>query len=378
MIKLLNKGSEGLDEFAKESDKTGNTLSNIDGFKKNLQAQREFHAAMKGLQIQIGQALMPVILFLSEFLVQHVAPAFTRVSGYVATHKDLLSTVGKVVAATAVAFALLTVAAKAQAASILIAEVGMKGYLLQTKIGAALGKAFAAAQWLVNAAMSANPLALVVLALVGLGVALVMAYKKSETFRNIVQGVFRAVSTAAQNTIGWVKSHWPLLLAILLGPFALAALAIGKNWDKIKSGGQSVLDFVKGMPHKISGFFSGIWSGLANGLKSAINAVLHLPITIPKINTHIPGVGTVGGQTLIPALAKGGIVTRPTLALIGEAGPEAVVPLSRFNGGRSGGGDVVRITINGAMDPKAVAAQIETMLANLKRTSRGGGKLAFQ
>ena len=37
----------------------------------------------------------------------------------------------------------------------------------------------------------------------------------------------------------------------------------------------------------------------------------------------------------IPALAEGGIVTRPTLALIGEKGPEAVVPL---DGGRAGGG----------------------------------------
>ena len=35
----------------------------------------------------------------------------------------------------------------------------------------------------------------------------------------------------------------------------------------------------------------------------------------------------------IPALAEGGIVNRPTLALIGEAGPEAVVPLSKYNGG---------------------------------------------
>ncbi len=36
----------------------------------------------------------------------------------------------------------------------------------------------------------------------------------------------------------------------------------------------------------------------------------------------------------IPALAEGGIVNRPTLALIGEAGPEAVVPLDKFNSGR--------------------------------------------
>ncbi|WP_248785704.1 phage tail tape measure protein, partial [Escherichia coli] len=51
----------------------------------------------------------------------------------------------------------------------------------------------------------------------------------------------------------------------------------------------------------------------------------------------------------IPALAEGGIVTRPTLALIGEAGPEAVVPLNRAN--TMGGG--VTINVNGG-DPNAV------------------------
>jgi phage-related minor tail protein len=40
-------------------------------------------------------------------------------------------------------------------------------------------------------------------------------------------------------------------------------------------------------------------------------------------------------------MAKGGIVTRPTLALIGEAGPEAVVPLGR--GGAAMGGNVTVI-----------------------------------
>lgn len=51
----------------------------------------------------------------------------------------------------------------------------------------------------------------------------------------------------------------------------------------------------------------------------------------------------------IPALAEGGIVTSPTLALIGEAGPEAVIPLDRM--GDTGGG--VNIYVQGA-DPNAV------------------------
>lgn len=66
-----------------------------------------------------------------------------------------------------------------------------------TRTIAVVTGAWTAAQWLLNAAMSANPIGIIVLLLVGLGVALFAAYKKSDTFRRIVDGAFRAVGKAA-------------------------------------------------------------------------------------------------------------------------------------------------------------------------------------
>jgi len=60
----------------------------------------------------------------------------------------------------------------------------------------------------------------------------------------------------------------------------------------------------------------------------------------------------------MPRFATGGIVTGPTVGLIGEAGPEAVIPLDRL--GEMQGG--VNITVNGALDPVAVANQINRLL----------------
>ena len=60
----------------------------------------------------------------------------------------------------------------------------------------------------------------------------------------------------------------------------------------------------------------------------------------------------------IPALADGGIVTGPTLALIGEAGPEAVVPLDRMGGM---GGNNVTINVNGG-DPQSVVNALRTYM----------------
>ena len=74
---------------------------------------------------------------------------------------------------------------------------------------------------------------------------------------------------------------------------------------------------------------------------------------------------------MIPGLQHGGVVTSPTLALIGEAGPEAVVPLDRLHGG---GGATFNITVNAGMgtDGRQVGNQI---VSALKQWERANGSL---
>lgn len=88
----------------------------------------------------------------------------------------------------------------------------------------------------------------------------------------------------------------------------------------------------------LKGFFSGIWSSVSGVFKSGINGLIKgLNILISgmdKIKFTAPDwVPLIGGKSFgidipkIPLLATGGIVDRATLAMIGEAGKEAVVPL---------------------------------------------------
>ena len=79
----------------------------------------------------------------------------------------------------------------------------------------------------------------------------------------------------------------------------------------------------------------------------------------------IPGLGSLGsfvGGAIkgIPGLAAGGIVTQPTLAMIGEGGPEAVIPLNRISGGGSG------ITVN-VMGGLSTSAEIGQAVVNAIR-----------
>ncbi len=92
--------------------------------------------------------------------------------------------------------------------------------------------------------------------------------------------------------------------------------------------------------------WSNIWRGTVNIIISGINWLIGL---LNKINITLPsffGGGTIGVNiTPIPKLAVGGIVTGPTRALIGESGPEAVIPLNRLSG--QGGNQTINVTING-------------------------------
>ena len=101
----------------------------------------------------------------------------------------------------------------------------------------------------------------------------------------------------------------------------------------------------------------GIWDSMVSGIKTGVNTIIgainnvirgfnNFQITIPAVKvkgfTVVPGFSMSLPQIPeIPRLAKGGIVTRPTLAMLGESGPEAVVPLGR------GGGMTINLVING-------------------------------
>lgn len=126
---------------------------------------------------------------------------------------------------------------------------------------------------------------------------------------------------------------------------------------------------------------SGVFDGLKTALVSALNAALNaiesgLNFAIRGLNTILDGIDRAAGpwvnfgdipEVSLPsvALASGGIVTGPTVALIGEAGPEAVIPLDRMPG------PSVVVNVSGALDPVAVAGQIRRILNDDARRRTG-------
>jgi hypothetical protein len=192
---------------------------------------------------------------------------------------------------------------------------------LITAVAVAFG-ALAAAVVLVNAAMALNPAVLITAGIVALGVALVMAYKKFDTFRAVVNAV---VNQVARNFEFMANAFITMINVVIKG---INLIKPGKD---IGSLGQISL-----------GRLGGDGSAAAGGANPA-------------------GLD-------YKAMATGGIVTSPTLALIGEAGPEAVIPLSKA------GGMGMNITVNAGLvsTPDQVGQDI---IAAIQKAQRRSGQV---
>lgn len=206
-------------------------------------------------------------------------------------------------------------------------------------------KVLAAGQAILNAVLAANPIGLIIIAVVGLIAAIVYLWNNVEGFRNFFIGAWDLIQGAVEGVFNWVKNNWPLLLAILLGPIGIAVAAIIKNFDKIKAAAQSVWNWIKNAFSTIGEIGTSIVRGAVNSVlgfaERTINGFIRLLNNAIDLINKIPGVdiGKVG-EISVPKLAEGGIITSPTLAMVGEGGEsEAVIPLSKLdkmlNEGRS-------------------------------------------
>lgn len=131
------------------------------------------------------------------------------------------------------------------------------------------------------------------------------------------------------------------------------------------------IGIVNGMLAAFEGFINFVIDGL-NAMIRALNSLrFKVPDWVPNIGGKqfgfsIPSLSNVS-LPRIPELAEGGIVDRRTLAVIGEAGPEAVVPLDKFDMM----GSTINITVNAGLgtDGAAVGREIVSAIRRYERTS---------
>lgn len=132
--------------------------------------------------------------------------------------------------------------------------------------------AWTAVQWLLNVALTANPIGLVIAAIALLVAGIIYAYKHSETFRNIVQGAWHGIQVAAKATVNWfVNVAWPFLKRVWEKISSDVSRAVGL----IKDHFTTLVDFVRSIPGRITGFFSNLGSSLYQKGKDLITGFIN-------------------------------------------------------------------------------------------------------
>lgn len=96
MLPFLNKGSAGLAELAAKSDAFGNTIGDkqLNALKESKQAQRDWDAAMQGLQVTLGGALLPILTQGAKFLNSVAVPAFQSMAQWIGENSEMFDALG--------------------------------------------------------------------------------------------------------------------------------------------------------------------------------------------------------------------------------------------------------------------------------------------
>jgi phage-related protein len=231
--------------------------------------------------------------------------------------------------------------------------------------------------------LAMNPIVLIIagimIAVAALAAGLFYLYNKFQIVRDIVDTVgtiFKFVFTAIAAYVKWSFEMIKKEIEILAGVFSWL-------WER-----------TEGLREGIVGIFSGIFDGIKGALRMGWNGLIGIINPIIKKLRGLPGLSWLPAEGLpvwpedggggsqrerrfrnggVTRFAEGGIVTKPMIGMVGEAGPEAIIPLSKFNGG----GSTINITINAS--PLSSPADVGSAVVDaLKAYERRNGSLPLK
>lgn len=375
-VAVIDQGPDALDQLTKELENSdGAAAAMAETMQNNARgAMIRLQSATESVAISIGGTMLPTLAELGDSLANEAAyvskvasehPELTEaiiktsfaVMGMVIAYKTIRAVYYSVMAAHA-AYKLMIESERVATMRNVIASGIHRASMIASSIAM---YATAAAQWALNAAMSANPIGLVIIAIV----ALIAAFVWLGTH-------FQAVSEFC--TSMW-ESPTAAIIAFMMGPIGwliYAAMGLIANWDQVKAWFTLLWEDPKAA---LSQFYDWVMSKLG-GLFDWISEKWEWVRSIfsKPIQARVEGSATANGQS-IQHNAKGGIYGKGAfLTTFAEESDEAAIPINgtpraealwRQTGAMMGllpgeGNSVIsvsapiNITVNGSADASAV------------------------
>lgn len=308
---IIDDGGAALQAYGDEAEAAGVILSE-DG----VNAAVQFNDAMDRLKATLTGDLLQAGAALAESLVpvlEKVVGVISKLFGWFANLDGTTQTI--ILAIAGVVAAISPVAG-------IISKITMAMSMLSPAVLAVAG-----------------PVALVVAGIAALAAAFIYAYNHSEKFRAIVDTAFAKIKETISTVISFVVD----------------------KFNALKEKVQNVIDFIRNIPETVRQIVQKVKDFIKLPHFSLTGSFSLMPPSVPKLN--------------VDWYAKGGIFTSPTLlAGVGEAGPEAVLPLSKLwqqMEKMNTGGIVINVYAPDNMNVNELAAEVQRRLvaAQKRRTN---------
>lgn len=250
---------------------------------------------------------LPALKKIGSFIKGTVVPALKDLGNFLRENSDYLIALGAGLAA---------------------AKVALVAYNAYVRITTAVTKAWAVVQKVLNGTMRANPVGLVITAIALLVGALVLAYKKSETFRKVVNKAWAGIKKAASVIFPVVKkvitTTFNVIKKIVSTSVKVMSKVIKTTWNVIKTVTRTawnlikntilvpirvVISLLRGNTGKAKSIMKGAWDYIKNatgrawdGIKNAVSkAVSKVVETVRNIKGKVTGALSSAGSWLVGA-----------------------------------------------------------------------------
>lgn len=301
---IQEKGSFANGFFA---DSTGNLIVE----------QQKLKATIEQTTAEMGEAFVPIM----EVLVG----LFGDFAKWARENTDLLTAI--------------VVAVGLFAGAIVAANIALKAYEAYQVAIKVASAAWTAAQWLLNAALSANPIGLVVIAIAALVAGIVIAYNKSEKFREIVDTAWGAIKTAAETVFPIVQQIIENVWAVITRLFEFTPVGfVITHFEELKAVVEVVWNAIQSTIETVVAKVNAVIDSVVSKIGEAIRKVKEFASNIPFIG------GLLGGGPQLSS-STSYLLDGSSSGLLAAGGQSVVVNVAA-----------------GVGDPVAIARTIEATL----------------
>ena len=372
---IMEESAGAAGNFAKESDTAAG-------------AQAIATAKFQDTAAALGEQLLPALTTVMEWL--------SKVGNWVSEHIPLVTTLIGVIGGLAAAVLLINAGMALYSAAQTVATIATGAWSAAAGLGAVATTALGAA-----VAFLTSPITLIVLAIGALIAIVVLLVKNWDTVAEVATKCWETIKSAASSVLDWLKETVGSIIDGIKSAWSGFADFLSGIWDGIKQVAGVAFEAIKtiamgpiGALLKILEMFgidtedifegiktvaTAIWGAIKSAAETALAAILW-PINkvkdaitwvIDKIKSAISFASTLASK--IPFI--GGLFSAPAQP---APAPHSAVSLAglapRLSVGRRASGDAaggIHIEVNGALDPVAVARQINTILTKQGRRQFG-------